>query len=383
MNINNQKGNLHSIEKWESSHPEPSQHPRQNSTSDTIGLAPNNSDDTRGPNDPNIASSALSLKERSISTPVNETDKWTGPIRYSIEYIDRYGEVCNSKSDSQPIEIGDTVCPGVLEVITTKSVSLRRKTGDNKVSRHPVTARTRIRIVSTKLLNVLRSIVDYYPGLDLSDDTIEFYEPFQFLVHHLDKLRQYKDNHPTCHDDDYRIETNSHIDYLLQVIDSLVGKRIKEEQERHSKRVATFQNLWMLFKPGEKVFVKHEKPMRFFSAMLDNINGGVKDGREKKYTFSLWNISYDGLCFYRFYFPYSIKPFDGEKEIMSLGVYPQKFHQDTDSGLTARNGMKLVDQMQVWGKIYWSLAKPCLKEYYGETIMPRHLPKVSLLLKCF
>ncbi|EXJ74892.1 uncharacterized protein A1O5_01588 [Cladophialophora psammophila CBS 110553] len=190
--------------------------------------------------------------------------------------------------------------PGVIEVLTKwhwggnfgrtrpmESIEQKYNFLDTLVSRKGA---LRFLIYSSKLINALRAVIDYYPGQDLLGDVVEFNEPFIFLVHHWDKLEQYKTNHPPQHTAEYQKECNEHIDLLLGLLDKYVGPEVRREKHRHDQGVATFEYLWMLFKPGERLFVKDRVSKTLNSCLLDRIKGGVVDRKEKPYHLSTWDI---------------------------------------------------------------------------------------------
>lgn len=51
-----------------------------------------------------------------------------------------------------------------------------------------------LKILSEHLMNALRAVVEYYPGLQRLSHNVEFNEPYQELIHRKSQLSQYKDN---------------------------------------------------------------------------------------------------------------------------------------------------------------------------------------------
>jgi hypothetical protein len=182
-------------------------------------------------------------------------------VRYAGKYIDATRIVIKSFSGDKPGVKSTPMAPGVIEVITRwhySGVTKRSWTKNNKVKDYNGIFRregsTRFKIHSFKLINALRAVVEYYTGQDLTGEELEFDKPFRFLVHHMDKLDKYKPEHPRQYSSEYQRECNEHIDLLLSLIDEYVGKDLAKEKSRHSRGLATFDNLWMPFKPGEKLF---------------------------------------------------------------------------------------------------------------------------------
>jgi hypothetical protein len=323
----------------------------------------------------------------------DDDEPWLGPVRYTKEYVDVTGAVTRRVLGDAPVAVSPDATPGVVEVITKwhwggnfgkarplDSKMQKQQYLDKLVGRKGT---SRFRIHSAKLINALRAVVDYYPGQDLLGDVVEFNEPFCFLVHHWDKLEQYKSNHPPQHTAEYQKECNEHIDLLLNLLDKQIGKEVKKEKKRHSQGVATFEYLWVLFKPGEKLFRQHSRITRsklLSPCLLDRVEGGVVDRKEKPYRVVAWYIGYNGLRFERYDLAELIRPFDGEKEIMALPIYPQAYHKDSEEEIRAYGGRTLQEQCLVWGERFWDLRWPCQKEYSGICLLPRRIPTVNKYL---
>ena len=105
-------------------------------------------------------------------------------------------------------------------------------------------------IHSEPLIKALRSIVQYYPGQSLLGDNITLKEPYPILVHYRKELQEYMEGTDA--------ETSHHISVLLQYLQDNLGDKILEEDARYVKPtpVATFEMLWMLFKPGCDVYAQ-------------------------------------------------------------------------------------------------------------------------------
>ena len=97
----------------------------------------------------------------------------------------------------------------------------------------------------------------YYPMLNLRMDAVIIPEPYKPLVHYMKELEDYKTLHPGGHDERYTTITNKHIDVLLRFLDRTLGSRLRLEREPRQglMPVATFENIWMLFKPCQEIYV--------------------------------------------------------------------------------------------------------------------------------
>lgn len=84
--------------------------------------------------------------------------------------------------------------------------------------------------------------------------------------------------------------------------------------------------------------------------------------RAKKYTVVVWNLNFDGKVLTRSSKEVKINPFDGEREVKSLPLYPVSLHRDEDP----QN--PLYQQLVKRGKRFAEILKqPTLREYSGPS----------------
>ena len=117
---------------------------------------------------------------------------------------------------------------------------------------------TTLKIRSAYIINALRHVIQFYPLVSLTSETLTLRSPFGLLVHHKEELQKYKSSHPSAHDEKYRKECNEHIDVALRFIEEELGEKMAKEDVLYKKDppMATFQNLWMLLKPGQVIYTK-------------------------------------------------------------------------------------------------------------------------------
>jgi hypothetical protein len=330
------------------------------------------------------------------TTPVNPTSP---PPKVLYHHIckDAEDNIVDNIEGPEPISAGDTGAAKtlthqtVLEILTVKELYIRN---DTKQPVQSVT--TKMKIYSVYLINVLRDVVHYWPGLNLQDHPVKIRKPYAVLIHHLDALRIYKDRHPVYHSDEYVKLCNDDIDILIGVIDKECGDDIRSERKRYQKSppMATFENLWMLFKPGQDVYVADREgkvpiPMRVASlARRDQVclhesrylgrPANRRPGRgETMYHFQYdalmwtvhgWGVGCIGKAMSAQVRDTSIEFFDGEREIASLMVYPKEFHSDPH----------LESQLQMRGKRYWDLCAPAYRHYDGVTVADSGQPTTQV-----
>lgn len=157
---------------------------------------------------------------------------------------------------------------------------------------------TEMQIRSSALIKALRALVDYYPSQQLTGSIVTVPEPYHFLLHHRKELIQALEPETTnlrgslIHERPDQ-KTVDHIQVLLAFLNSKYAKKIEEEERRHmnSPPTATFEMLWMLLKPGTKVYYEVEWELAAF------VVKEVKPNRPSNpnfYTVELWSLDFDG-----------------------------------------------------------------------------------------
>jgi hypothetical protein len=244
----------------------------------------------------------------------------------------------------------------VLEVLTTQKVF----TTLDRIDRSDPPS-TILKIHSLHLINALRQVIRYYPGLNFSGVPVTIPEPFKPLVHYMKELEDYKTNHPQGHDEDFIFITNSHIDVLLGFLDQRLGQELRLERERHLQQppVATYEFLWLLFRPGDEIFVRAPNKEEGDSVECHLYKLAAIKHTPLRYESLIWRIDIwtSQLRPYEEVLP--LQPFEGEKEISSLRICPRAFlpnYSQVREKLIAR-GMKFV-----------SLFEPSYMEHTGTTL---------------
>jgi hypothetical protein len=191
---------------------------------------------------------------------------------------------------------------------------------------------------------------------------LTFEEPYQLIVHHRKELEEYKSNHPPEHPQDYREETNRHIDILLNFIEENLGAAIKAEEARHKKDppLCTFEWLWLLFKPGEEAYMTDDfNPDKKRAVVISK----VLKHRDDKYEIDSFNIKYDGRYIDSSKWWSDLYTFEGEREVNWLILYPTRFHQEK---LEKQDNLPLRDKLIGHGRMYWKFCQQAYMEYSGK-----------------
>lgn len=229
--------------------------------------------------------------------------------------------------------------------------------------------RKNMTIHSSKLVNVLRDVITYYPGVSLLGDKFQIFEPYRMLCHHREYLRAYKQRQPQWHDEAYHKECNEHLDVLLDFLDSRYGKALEDEKARWARPnpVCTFEYLWYLFKPGEVCYETFDGQVNAYITQEVLSYTGMIANKAIKYDIETWNIDFDGYQMGRCPNRVIIAPFDGEKEIRSLKYYPTRFFNESQKHMSTKD---FHEQLVARGRKFWDLAKKgiCYREYNGVSV---------------
>lgn len=248
---------------------------------------------------------------------------------------------------------------------------------------------TSLIIHSRAIMNALRSVVGYYPGVSLWNDEAEIKEPFCVIAHHLDTLKTHQASLCYAKEDSAFTESCEklsvsqaveHLSMLFTHVEGIYKDMLEQEKERYKRGMCTFHMLWYLFRPGATVYLQ-ENHGNLSALVIQQIKVDPSIlydsvGDRPPIEVSLWYLDYDGQEVGRCSRIINIKPFYGEKRIMALDVYPCQYQGDIDGGKTRADLIKYgrrwykylaVDQMQYSGRLWNSgnrevreLTPPCL-----------------------
>ncbi|KAK7738002.1 hypothetical protein SLS63_002335 [Diaporthe eres] len=311
-----------------------------------------------------------------LNTVDNTESEAVPDVRYVLQYK-RKGHVVESRDGQSKAK------KPVIEVITTVFGRVNRRgvepppvcygsDGEDYSFDEGVnpgdSIRTEMFVHSKYLVNALRAVIGSYPGVDFLGETVSFEAPYHALFHHKDALSRYRISQPSCHNGKNAVSTAGHIDILLEFLDKTYGDRVREEEARHRRSlpVATWDWLWLLFKPGEVIYKElHNVWVPF---VIDQVfqNHGM-DGTLRQYQVDCWGVHFSEGKMRRYTKAYNIREFLGEQSISGLEVIPAAFFPED---LGKQGGLSMADNQVAMGKLYWELAKrPAYKEHDGQVIM--------------
>jgi hypothetical protein len=143
-----------------------------------------------------------------------------------------------------------------------------------------------IQINSVQLLAALKDVVTYYPSESLDFSTQASYDsPFALLHHHQEDLSAYKSE--TADE-----TTREHIDLLLFFLESEGGDKGKEAEKLIASGLTTFENAWMVYKPGDLLYSSSYDQARLYQ--LQQIGYHEDNCRGKYFELSCGYTSCDG-----------------------------------------------------------------------------------------
>lgn len=281
----------------------------------------------------------------------------------------------------------------------TKDVKMQRslhlsKGEDNGEERkielgpHDYVTEPSLKINSSFLLNVLKSVVDYtnefLDGEAYGLGPKVYHYPYQELYFHIQELLSYKNEASILrakHSTAFNEKCDEHIDLLWAYLSSPANMSLKGFHTRLEGKtpVVTFATYWLLLKLGTEVYV-HEPGGTLNAYIVHRIHGGVCeiDGKRinSKYEVEVWNLAFDRTQIAPNIRTVEIDVFDNEREVVSLPLYPIRFVDTNDGG---RRRDALIDR----GKKYFEYCKrPSFLQYSGTGLKHERKTVILIALEC-
>lgn len=219
-----------------------------------------------------------------------------------------------------------------------------------------------LRIYSPAILNALRSVVQYYPSQDLSGSTIEVKWPYPILVHHYDALQQFKVNCDAKSPDELcarEKDASAHITQLLDFLDENIMDRVGAEEERLEEGFHTFENLWIIFRPGATV-VFRDLHSEWKAMVISHVIGGIYQTLTTPWKVIGWHLEFDGKYLGRRSYDMNIPPFDGERSWKANTI----FIHDRDR-IEDEEAVKLIS----FGRMYCDLLMKQCRQHTGRSVV--------------
>ena len=244
-----------------------------------------------------------------------------------------------------------------------------------------------IHIHSSNLIGFLRSFIQYYPGQTFVGHKIVLEAPFKMLAHYYRELDAIKDgkefishNASSKHAEEKQgpksttstldAATRNELDILLRSFEGEYARLFAEEESKHASGVTSFDLLWFLFKPGDKVYVSVNGKltgMIFDSSLISERRipspprmDPLSKVTRRVMTCQCWYLLFDDKAIIKALYSFEIDEFAGDREITSLQLFPTVYLDSADGGETK-------SKLQNLGERYFNIARvsPAHMSYSG------------------
>lgn len=304
------------------------------------------------------------------------SDEHPLPVLYKVQYLNNNMDVVFSKENKEPMEVQSTLSAlgkAVVEVITDVRIVGSYKDSDAK-EKEPrtaiITMGTMLKINSPAIITALQSVIEYYPDQSVSEDS-RINEPYAVLIHHEEELKAYRDqfNPEAIDSKDELCRRNAnayeHLGILQTVLSDRSGRAVETERQRHARGFATFEMLWLLYKPGIDVYCDSDADGNYSAYVVKSVSGGIFEGRTTSLQIDAWYMDYDGNGIGRRLGRFYQSVYDGEKEIRTLTVFPCKFWKEESKEEPKTKPLK--QKLEERGKMFFKLAQRQCMDYDGTT----------------
>ncbi|ROW17124.1 hypothetical protein VPNG_01370 [Cytospora leucostoma] len=308
-----------------------------------------------------------------LPTPQDSYGENAGPgriwIRYRTELCHRYtGEILYSvdSDDSKPVELQRSGNEPIFEVITRYTArNIDTQPGDNgaqmSISSPAVGSSPSylLRIYSPAIINALHSVVDYYPGQDLSGPVIVIKWPYPILAHHYEELRDFKDFCASKPPNELCLrekDASDHLHLLLQFLDDHIMERVRAAEERKRKGFLRFEDTWVIYKPG-RTCIEQTKTDKWTARVISSVTGGIFQTPPVAWTIHGWNMIWDGEYLSRTEEDIEVDLFNGDSEESTGHIFD---HGDGMEG-------ELVEKLILDGERYHKLIEKQCKYHSGKS----------------
>ena len=217
----------------------------------------------------------------------------------------------------------------------------------------------KLEINSTPLLELLRSVITYYPGDELEvlrgkDDTVVFDDPYMILYTSRTQLEQ------ALLSDNYSAEGKCHLKVLLDFMKSENPKRSAKLTEIEAGKCEKIyhKDLWLLYPPNTPVYVNTGGTNRQIVVYSRDAPGPLPKGLGRVLTLQCWDVEFEHKEFTRDFIQWRIEPYVGEKNITNLELVPARYMP---------NEPELRKRLIARGQRYCDLKRTAiLQDYYGN-----------------
>lgn len=233
-------------------------------------------------------------------------------------------------------------------------------------------------IHSKRVMRVLQTLITYYPDFDLQRLYLRIPQPYILFHQYFEEIKEFQNSFhrlkghqtgiepPNSGSERTQLkvcdeETYKHLDIIREFIEGENGREVREEFQRHRQTpaVATYSMLWLLFKPGSKIYVRRLGSPVSAGVVLSVQGGDLKPIKSDPFSIDYWNLDFDGTRLGRCPNNCVVKPFVGEKRISELEVTPCSFYDAEDAGV-------LRNTLINCGLKYWKFLSGFQVDYRGK-----------------
>ncbi|KAI0105436.1 hypothetical protein GGR51DRAFT_560282 [Nemania sp. FL0031] len=263
----------------------------------------------------------------------------------------------NNGGDGHPIVEIVTIVDAYGDVAT-------RTSAENLDTPYVADRKDTYMIVYSKVLSeMIRNVVEYYPGQNLTGTSLVLREPYACLLHHMSDLEHLEHSEKET----AKLEQ---IRVLLEFLRPRYQQQYVPAKERYSSIEPTvrFEDLWVAMKPGVLAYVNwgaEESVYKIGCIIGEVIRLPPKPSQDLP---GRWSIAF---WFLQVHWPsdkigctrhtITIDLFDGEMPITSLPICPAEILDATDQGATKQ---RFMDRGRKARDILWG--KSMYMEYDGE-----------------
>lgn len=279
-------------------------------------------------------------------------------VRYRIEYAGQMsgsvffdGKITQRKTSSKEPPIFEHV-----DVRLSSKETLAATTNEEEISRtENGKGHAYINILSPAVAEALRCVVDYFPDLNLSGNIIKILEPYSVFVFFEKELTEYRERVGSAAQDESSTCPNrwaaKHIGIVQAFVKEQTQEAVDAERARHARGYATFDMLWLLYKPGSDVYYDRYDYGEHEPYVVSTVNFDLVNDAANFYLLGLWNIDADSSWVGPLEIGTEVQRFVGEKRIPSLRAFPceyLRFSDDIAEGEVSTIRQYFVNRGKKW-----------------------------------
>lgn len=313
--------------------------------------------------------------ENNVISPqdtIKETEPPRKPsrIRYTASCYNHNGQNFDYSQDEPfPSQVPphDEKAKPVIEVVTNMNVGLKgdikqsieRNHENGMIQKETMSDKairgigsSRIIVHSPHLSELIRDAVDYYPGQNLTGETITIHEPYGVLLHNWEKLGQIyasREDSPESIMDERQTKIE-HLGVLLEYLDPIVKSKLEPMQRRlgQDSPTTTWDDLWYLLRPGSQTYCKWDH--QWIGCIVEDAKKCAPDAEDnlpERWKVKIWFLamhwSYGTLVTVTK--TIDIPKFEGEKKIEQLDIFPEKYSKGERKREFETRGDQICDML--------------------------------------